>query len=156
MLPWDEDRMREAIHVASSARKNGNHPFGALLADQNGQILLKAENTVVNEKDCTGHAETNLMRKASGEFSPDFLAKCTVYASTEPCPMCVGAIYWANVRRVVFGLSESKLYGMVGEDSDEVLLCPSKDLFAMGKKDIEVVGPLLESEAAKVHQDFWK
>jgi tRNA(Arg) A34 adenosine deaminase TadA len=155
MKPWDENLLREAIQVASSARKNGNHPFGALLADQNGKILLKAENTVVTEKDCTGHAETNLMRKASATYSPDFLAQCTVYTSTEPCPMCVGAIFWANVRRVVFGLSESELYRMVGGDSDEVLICPSKDLFAMGKKDVKVIGPLLETEAAKVHQDFW-
>ena len=91
-----------AIDLALSARNKGNHPFGALLADENGHILLKAENTVVTESDCTGHAETNLMRLASRQYEADFLAKCSLYTSTEPCPMCAGAIFWGNVRRVVW------------------------------------------------------
>ena len=155
MKPWDERCIRETLNIASRARNNGNHPFGALLTDEHGQILLEAENTVVSEKDITGHAETNLMRKASNQFDRDFLSKCTIYTSTEPCPMCIGAIFWTNVRRVVFGLSEKKLYDTYFKNSDEVFLCPSKDLFGKGKKEIEVIGPLLESEAIEVHKGFW-
>ena len=154
--PWDEDRLRETIMVARSAIEHGNHPFGALLAVRDGKIFLTAENSVVTDRDCTAHAETNLIRKACKAYESSFLSSCTIYASTEPCPMCTGAIFWANVRRVVFGLSEEKLYALIGDDTDEVLYLPSRALLAKGKKDIEVIGPLLEEEAFEVHKDFYK
>lgn len=147
--------LRTAIDVARKARDNGNHPFGAVLVDEHGHILMESENTVVTEKDCTGHAETNLMRQASRKYDRDFLAKCTLYTSTEPCPMCAAAIFWGNVRRVVYGLSEEGLYGMIGEDDEEVLYLPCRELFGKGHKPIEVIGPILEEEARKVHEDFW-
>lgn len=147
--------IRNSIELAQKAKDNGNHPFGALLVDEEGNILLKAKNNVVTEKDCTGHAELNLMRKASKKYDGDFLAKCTLYTSTEPCPMCSGAIFWGNVRRVVYGLSEKGLYEIVGEDSNEILHLPSRELFEKGKKSIEVIGPVLEEEAKKVHESFW-
>jgi tRNA(Arg) A34 adenosine deaminase TadA len=153
---WDEECIREAIRVARSARAHGNHPFGALLADQKGNILLTAENSVVIDRDCTAHAETNLVRKACQVYESDFLSACTIYASTEPCPMCTGAIFWANIRRVVFGLSEERLYTLTGGDTDEVLYLPCREVLARGKKDIEVIGPLLENEALDVHIGFWK
>ena len=147
--------IRVSIEVARKARDKGNHPFGALLVDEQGHILLEAENTVVTEKDCTGHAETNLMRQASRKYDRDFLAKCTLYTSTEPCAMCSGAIFWGNARRVVYGLSEEGLYEMVGEDAEEVLYLPCRELFGKGQKPIEVIGPVLEEEAKKVHEGFW-
>ncbi len=147
--------IKTAIQIAQSARDNGNHPFGALLADKEGNILLKAENTVVTERDCTGHAETNLMRKASQKYDHEFLAECTLYTSTEPCPMCSGAIFWGNIRRVVYGLSEEGLYSMVGDDAEDVLYFPCRSLFEKGRKEIEVIGPVLEDEAKKVHFGFW-
>jgi tRNA(Arg) A34 adenosine deaminase TadA len=147
--------IRVAIGVAQKAKDKGNHPFGAILVDRHGRILLEAENTVVTAKDCTGHAETNLMRLASQKYDPEFLAHCTLYASTEPCPMCTGAIFWGNVRRIVFGLSEKSLYAMIDDDSEEVLRLSSRDLLANGRKSIEVVGPLLEEEASLMHVGFW-
>lgn len=101
--------LRQAIEVAANARRHGNHPFGAVLVDASGQVLLTAENTVVTERDCTGHAETNLMRIASQRHTPEELAACTLYASTEPCPMCAGAIFWGGLGRVVYALSETQL-----------------------------------------------
>jgi tRNA(Arg) A34 adenosine deaminase TadA len=144
-----------AIDVAWRAREKGNHPFGAILVSQEGEILLTAENTVITENDITGHAELNLIRQACKEYSPDFLAACTLYASTEPCPMCAGAIFWGNIRRVVFGLSEEGLYQITGEDHEEVLYLPCREVFEKGHKDIEVIGPILEEEARKVHEGFW-
>jgi len=73
--------IRAAIDVARRARDSGNHPFGALLVDEQGRILMEAENTVVTQKDCTGHAETNLVRQACRKYDRDFLAKCTIYTS---------------------------------------------------------------------------
>ena len=147
--------IQASIDVALKARSRGNHPFGALLVDEQAHILLEAENTVVTEKDCTGHAETNLMRQASKKYDRDFLAKCTLYSSTEPCPMCSGAIFWGNVRRVVYGLSEETLYEMVGENTEEVLYLPCRELLGKGRKPIEVIGPVLEEEAKKAHEGFW-
>src|SRR3954466_2228568 len=97
--------LRRAIELAQQARDHGNHPFGALLVDEKGNVVLEAENTVRTDKDVTAHAETNLMRKASALFAPDLLEPGTLAPSAEPCAMCAGAIYWGNVRRVVFGLS---------------------------------------------------
>jgi tRNA(Arg) A34 adenosine deaminase TadA len=147
--------MRAAIEVAWRARENGNHPFGALLVDREGNVLLEAENTVVTQGDCTGHAETNLMRLATQAYGADLLAGCTVYASIEPCPMCSGAIYGGNVRRVVYGLSEESLYEMVG-DSPEALYLPCREVFGRGRKPIVVVGPVLEEEVRRVHEGFWR
>ena len=147
--------MRVAIDVARKARDKGNHPFGAVLVDEQGHILMEVENTVVTEKDCTGHAETNLMRRASRKYDSDFLARCTLYSSTEPCPMCAGAIFWGNVRRVVYGLSEEGLYEMIGEDAEEVLYLPCRELLGKGEKPIEVIGPILEEEARRVHAGYW-
>jgi len=148
--------IRKAIEIAQRARENGDHPFGALLIDENGQILLEAENSVVTGNDITNHAEINLIRKAIAIYDNDFLAKCTLYASTEPCPMCTGAIFWANIRRVVYGLSAERLYELVGLDSEEVLNLSCREIFDKGNKTIKVVGPILEDEALKVQHGFWK
>ncbi|HEY45390.1 MAG: hypothetical protein AMJ88_15265 [Anaerolineae bacterium SM23_ 63] len=148
--------LRASFDVARNARKNGNHPFGALLVDEHGRIVMEAENTVITAKDCTGHAETNLMREASSKYDSDFLANCTIYTSTEPCPMCAGAIFWSNVRRVVYGLSEESLYEIAGRGSEEVLFLSCREIFERGKKLIEVIGPLLEDEAREVHMGFWR
>lgn len=148
--------IRRSNEIAQRARDKGNHPFGALLVDERGNVLLETENTVVTERDCTGHAETNLIREACKLYSADFLAKCTLYASTEPCPMCTGAIFWGNIRRVVFGLSEESLYDMLGEQSAEVLRLPCRELLDKGRKAIVVIGPVLEEEARKVHAGFWR
>ena len=66
--------------------------------------------------------------------------------------MCSGAIFWGNVRRVVFGLSKDKFYG---EDNPEALYLSCREIFEKGKKPIEVIGPMLEDEAMKVHEGFW-
>jgi tRNA(Arg) A34 adenosine deaminase TadA len=154
----NEDDLRfvqASIEIARRARNNGNHPFGALLVNQQGEIILEAENSVITEKDVTGHAETNLIRLASKSYSPDFLATCTLYTSTEPCPMCTCAIFWGNVRRVVYGLSSKNLYHIIGSDHEDVISVACREIFAKGQKEIEVIGPLLEEEARQVHEGFW-
>ena len=159
MTPADLDHLRHAIEVARRSRAHGNHPFGALLADGAGMIRLEAENSVVTGHDCTGHAETNLMRQASQAFDRDFLAGCTVYTSAEPCAMCAGAIYWGNVGRVVFAISEAELLEMTGANPENpTLALPCREVFARGQLAIEVYGPApeLETEGKAVHLGFWK
>jgi tRNA(Arg) A34 adenosine deaminase TadA len=157
MNPTDIQHLRTAIDAARNARAHGNHPFGAILVDHNDRVLLQAENTVLTGKDCTGHAETNLMRLASQHFSEEQLATCTLYTSTEPCAMCAGAIHWGNVRRVVFALSEVALYEIAGPSPDHLLL-PCREVFAHTQRSVEVEGPALEldAEARAVHEGFWQ
>lgn len=150
-----EKWLRQCFHLAQQARERGDHPFGALLVSAEGECLMEAENTVETAADITGHAELNLIRRARQQFSADRLATCTLYTSTEPCPMCAGAIFWGNVRKVVFGLSEAGLYSLTG-DSEEVLHLNCRTVFDHGAKAIEVIGPLLEDEARQVHEGFWR
>jgi len=152
----DLQHLRTAIAIAHLARDHGNHPFGAILVDETNQVLLQTENTVVTGRDCTGHAETNLMRLASQQFSPEKLATCTLYTSTEPCAMCAGAIHWGNVGRVVYALSEVDLYTIIGP-SPEHLLLPCREVFARSERTVEVIGPAseLDVEARAVHEGFW-
>lgn len=152
----DLQYLRLALQVALRARAHGNHPFGALLVDETNQVLLEAENTVNTARDCTGHAETNLVRLASQAFPPEKLAKCTLYTSTEPCAMCAGAIHWGKIGRVVFALSEASLYGMIGSHSEnETMRLPCRELFAHCGRPVAVTGPLIEEEARTVHEGFW-
>lgn len=83
--PLDECLLLAAIAIAARARKNGNHPFGALLTDGEGRVVLEAENTVVTDSDVTAHAETNLVRSASRTLTSQQLTAATLYTSTEPC-----------------------------------------------------------------------
>lgn len=152
----DLELLKRAIYIAARAREKGNHPFGALLANQNGEVLLEAENTVVTEMDCTGHAETNLVRLACRKFPPEELQQCTLYTSTEPCAMCAGAIYWGGIGRVVFALSEKELLQLTGANpQNPTLNLPCREVFARGQRQIEVEGPIYLAEALRVHARFW-
>jgi tRNA(Arg) A34 adenosine deaminase TadA len=152
----DERHLLTCIQLAWRARESGNHPFGALLVDADGSVVLEAQNTVVTERDCTGHAEANLMRAASRLFEAEFLLGCTLYTSTEPCVMCAGAIYWGNVRRVVFAFSSEALRAMLpGRPEDPELAMSSREVFERGRQETEVSGPFFEAEARAVHEGFW-
>jgi tRNA(Arg) A34 adenosine deaminase TadA len=149
--------LRRAIELARLAREHGNHPFGALLVDAKGNVVLEAENTVRTDKDVTAHAETNLMRMATARFDRDFLGRCTLYTSTEPCAMCAGAIYWGNIRHVVFGLSQEQIHAIsAGNPENMQLQLSSREVFARGDHPVEVSGPHLPKESAAVHDGFWE
>ena len=152
----DIGHLKTAISVAWRAREHGNHPFGAVLVDENNQVVLQAENTVTIGRDATGHAETNLVRLATQQFSPEQLKRCTLYTSTEPCAMCAGAIYWSQIGSVIYALSEIDLYAIVGP-SPEHLLLPCREVFAHSQRPVEVRGPAsaLDFEARAVHENFW-
>ena len=153
----DLRHLTRAIELAASAREHGNHPFGSLLVDADGGVVLEAENTVVTGRDCTAHAEQNLVRTASAAFAPDRLAAYTLYTSTEPCAMCAGAIFWSGIGRVVFALSSAALGEIVTDPTGDWTLAMScRDVFARGGRTVEVRGPLIEDEARVVHEGFWR
>ncbi|MCR9135315.1 MAG: nucleoside deaminase [Alphaproteobacteria bacterium] len=152
----DVELLKRTIELARMALARGDLPFGALLADRDGEILLEAQNTAGTLRDRTGHAERNLMTEASLKFEPDFLEGCTMYTSAEPCAMCAGSVYWAGVGRVVHGLSEKALKAIIGPHPDNLTMdLPCRDVFAAGQRPVEVVGPILEQESAAIHQGVW-
>jgi len=134
-----------------------NNTFGAVLVDQNGNVLLEAENGYMPTHDGTAHAERLLATQACTTLSGDVLAKATLYSSAEPCAMCAGAIYWAGIGRVVYGLSEHRLRGVTGNHPENPTLdLPCREVFKSGQRPTEVVGPLLEDEAEALHEGVWR
>jgi tRNA(Arg) A34 adenosine deaminase TadA len=150
--------LRRAIGLAARSRTEGNHPFGALIVFADGKVLAEAINRAVPGKgDATGHAELEAVRAASAAHPPEVLRAATLYSSAEPCAMCAGAIYWSGIGRVVYGLSETRLLALTGSHSENpTLALPCREVFARGQRPVEVIGPLIEDEAAAVHAGFWK
>jgi tRNA(Arg) A34 adenosine deaminase TadA len=154
--PSHEMFLRRAFNVAKRAHARGNHPFGAILVDAKGAVLFEVENGFMPDRDSTAHAERLLATQASKAHDPKFLAQCTLYTSAEPCAMCSGAIYWAGIGRVIFGLTERRLKTMTGNhDENPTMDLPCRTVFAAGQRPVEVIGPLLEDEAAALHVGVW-
>jgi tRNA(Arg) A34 adenosine deaminase TadA len=154
--PNDETFLRRSFDVARRARVKGMHPFGAVLVGPDGAVLIETENGFLPDRDMTAHAERLLATQASKAYSPQFLAQCTIYSSAEPCAMCAGAIYWVGIGRVVYGLGERELKAMTGDHEENPTLdLPCRDVFAAGQRKIEVVGPLLQDEAASLQAGAW-
>ena len=106
----DEKLLRLAFAVATKARDGGDHPFGSILADAEGNVLMQQGNGYSSEgNDRTAHAERLLASRAARAYEATFLSTCTLYTSAEPCAMCAGAIYWAGIGRVVYGQTEKDL-----------------------------------------------
>lgn len=146
----DETHLRQCIRLAEQNAALGDEPFAALLASGE-QVLATATNRVLRDRDRTRHAELLLVSEALRRFDPDTLAGSTVYASTEPCPMCAAAIYWGRIPRLVFGCSQEALARYAGG----TLSIPCREIFARGRRHVETVGPFLEPEALRVHETHW-
>jgi tRNA(Arg) A34 adenosine deaminase TadA len=152
----DEHFLRRSFAVARRAVRNGNHPFGAILVDQNHNVLIEAENSYMPAHDGTAHAERLLATQACTTLSPDILRNATLYSSAEPCAMCAGAIYWAGIGRLVYGLSEHRLRAVTGNHPENPTLdLPCREVFKSGQRLVEVIGPLLEDEAEALHAGLW-
>jgi tRNA(Arg) A34 adenosine deaminase TadA len=156
--PADLALLRRAFQVAARAREGGDHPFGAILVGPDGAVLMEQGNGYSAEGgDMTAHAERLLATRASKCHAPDFLGRCTMYVSAEPCAMCSGAIYWSGIGRVVYGQSEAALKAATGDHPENpTLALPCREVFAAGQRHVDVVGPLLEEEAAALHSGFWE
>jgi len=155
--PEDEKLLRLSFDVAKRARESGDHPFGSILADAAGNVLMEQGNGYTTEGgDRTAHAERILASRAAKKYDVEFLQSCTLYTSAEPCAMCSGAIYWAGIGRVVFGQTEKALKAQTGDHEENPTLdLPCHIIFEAGQRPTEIVGPLLEVEAAKLQDDFW-
>ena len=150
----DNKNIRIAIETAKESKKKGNLPFGCILVNKDGEVILKGENSINTDNDCLAHAEINLIRKASKIYDYSYLSSCSIYTSDEPCPMCTSAIFWSGIGKLIYGLSKKKYYEIVGRDNPNwVFEMPARELLEKGGRKLEVIGPLLEEEASVLHLD---
>lgn len=144
-----EELMRRAIALSEKSVQTGGGPFGAVIA-KDGEVIAEASNTVTIEHDPTAHAEVNAIRKATQKMGTFNLAGCDIYTSCEPCPMCLGAIYWAHLDHIYYA-NNRKDAARIGFDDDfiyqEIALKP-----ADRKKKMHI---LLPDEARKAF-DMWQ
>ena len=146
--------LRSADAVAREAAAHGHHPFGAVLVGPDDRILMRQGNI-----DTVRHAETEICRRAAAAYRPDFLWSCTMVSTGEPCAMCTGTLYWANIGRLVYGYEEAKLLALTGDHTaNPTMNLAARTVFGSGQKPIEVVGPFpeIEDELLAPHRDFWK
>lgn len=112
----DEYFMSEAIRISIESVNNGGGPFGAVIV-KDGEIIAMASNSVTQDNDPTAHAEVNALRAAAKKLNNFDLHGSTVYSSCEPCPMCLGAIYWAKIDRLVFANNKTDAKDIGFDDS---------------------------------------
>jgi tRNA(Arg) A34 adenosine deaminase TadA len=149
--------LRETIKTSHESRSSGNHPFGALIFDAKGEVIAISGNTYVTDKG-TGHAELNVARAAAAQFPTEFLEKCTLVTSVEPCCMCAGAIYWAGIGSLVYGLTEKRLAELTGDNPENLTMdMPCRQVLAAGQRSMIIRGPFpeLEEEIVSAHHGFW-
>lgn len=101
------DYLNHTIHLAmENVESLQGGPFAAIIVDRNGQIVSYGQNNVTSSHDPTAHAEIQAIRKASKKLQSFQLTGCTMYTSCEPCPMCLGAIYWARIEKVYYAADQ--------------------------------------------------
>lgn len=110
ITPADEALLRRAIAIAASAITQGDAPYGSLLADPGGTILVEAHNTVRRDNDISAHPELKLARWAASELTPEAAAQTTMYTSCQPCQMCTGGIARSGLGRVVYALATEQFH----------------------------------------------
>jgi tRNA(Arg) A34 adenosine deaminase TadA len=141
--------------LARRAMEAGHHPFAALLVAADHETVLMEQGNV----DSVNHAEAVLAREAARRWAPAELWPCTLVTTVEPCAMCAGTQYWANIGRVVFGIEERALLAETGNHPENPTLdLPCREVFARGHKDIRVVGPVaaLVEPITALHRRYWR
>ena len=119
--------------------------------DADGKVIVERGNTTAQgDGDPTQHAELVASAGAWRVLGTDEMNDATLYASTEPCVMCAGAAYWTGIGRVVYGMSNRRLFEFTGDDPEHTSFAlPCRDILLNGQRPITVIGPLLEAEAAQ-------
>lgn len=124
----DKELMLRAVSLSEESVRSGGGPFGAVIA-RGGEIVAEASNCVTLHCDPTAHAEVSAIRKACAALHTFDLSGCSIYTSCEPCPMCLGAIYWAHLDKIFYA-NDRKDAAAIGFDDDfiyqELSLAPEK------------------------------
>ena len=140
--------MQRAIYLAHEVKSSGDVPVGALIVNDNGEILSSGKNERQKDNDPTAHAEVVAIRIASEKIDSWRLDDLTLVVTLEPCVMCAGAILQSRIKRLVFGAFDQKA-GAVGSSLDVI-----RDARALSK--VEVISGVLGDECAKLLTDFFK
>ncbi|MBS7348518.1 MAG: nucleoside deaminase, partial [Muribaculaceae bacterium] len=130
-----EELMRKAIALSKENVANGGGPFGAVIA-RDGEIIATGVNRVTSNHDATAHAEVSAIRNACAKLGTHDLSGCEIYSSCEPCPMCLGAIYWAHLDRLYYGNDKHDAANIGFDDSfiyDELDLKPEQRRLASSR-----------------------
>lgn len=146
--------LAKSNEIATQTMLEGHHPFAAILVAPDHKTILLTQGNI----DTVNHAESTLARLAAQQYSAEYLWQCTLYTTVEPCCMCSGTIYWANIGRVVYGMSEAALLACTGNHVENPTMdIPAAYVFAHGQKPIDLIGPVVEAELEilTVHQKFW-
>ena len=125
-MEYNKKFMKKAIALSIENIKKGGGPFGAVIVKE-GKIIATGVNRVTMNTDPTAHAEVNAIRKAAKKLATFDLAGCDIYTSCEPCPMCLGAVYWAHLDKIYYGNSKTDAKNIGFDDSfiyDEIDLRP--------------------------------
>ena len=150
----DAQWLRRSFAVAEKTVEAGDYPFGAVLVNAQGQMLLESGNTVGTTTDRLGHAELLVLLEAGRTWPLEELATFTLYSSTEPCPMCTGAVAW-SLGRLVYGLSHARMYELFAatQEAPPRFIEPwnCRPLLEQLHPPMKMVGPMLEDEAAAAH-----
>jgi len=149
MIPSDEHFLRLAIALAHQARERGAHPFGAVLV-LDGLVVHQVYDRSADVSDPTFHAELSLISEYCRAQRLMSLDGYTLYASTEPCPMCAGAIHWARLSRVVFSVSQTMLQALSGGSPKP----SAASIVNSARWQIEVAGPLIPEEGLAVFEGY--
>ncbi|CAO3640319.1 unnamed protein product [Cunninghamella echinulata] len=147
--------LKHAVEAGTRATQLGGQPFGAILVSEDGRVLAEQGNINI-----LNHAEDVLCRHAFVNYPTEFLKKCTMYASFEPCSMCSSAIYWSGIGKLVYGIDQKRFFEATGlnENNFPTLKIPCRDVFNAGNNKVEVVGPFpeIEKDILKDHLEYWK
>jgi guanine deaminase len=146
----EADYMRLAIETARQGIASGQSPFGSVIV-RGGEVMAATHNVVWRTCDPTAHAEVHCIRTAAAALGTIALHGCTLYSTTEPCPMCLSAIHWAKIDRVVFGASIAD----AAQAGFKELFVSAKELAALGRSPLVVESGLLRAECAALF-DEWK
>lgn len=156
---FTSDQLHRHLHraddVARRAMGMGRHPFGALLVAPDGETVLAEQGNI----DTVHHADATLARTVSLTYPASYLWQCTLVTTFEPCAMCTGTVYWANIGHIVYGASEEALLALTGNHPDNpTLSLPCRDVLVRGQKPIRVTGPVpeLAAQLVNTHRDFWR
>jgi tRNA(Arg) A34 adenosine deaminase TadA len=146
-----EDFLREAIRVASDNVASGGGPFGAIVV-RDAEVVARAANRVTASNDPTAHAEVEAIREACRVLGTFQLEGCEIYSSSEPCPMCLGAIYWARPKAVYFANGRDVALAAGFDDDhiyEEFLLAPEKRRYPATRLEIDGADEPFRRWAAK-------
>ena len=113
----EKEFVRLTIEMAKESKRKKNLPFGCVLLNKEGEVILKGGNTIKTDNHFLAHAEIILIREACKIYNYSYLNECSIYTSDEPFPMCASAIYWNGIGKLVRGLSKKEFYRIVGRDN---------------------------------------